>query len=418
MKGSLFGGTLLAAAFGLMAGCGEQTSPGSLVHSGATRESSSSPASTTDAGDTLSQPPGYPDAFDCCMIADPLDPLPRVGCSDPVVTSCVCRNLPRCCEVAWEFACVIETLAVCGGCPIMDPQLIAALTVDSDGDGRNDMEELIEGSDPFDPVDGPDIDGDGIENRDDPDVDGDGQLNGVDHDVDGDGVMNTFDPEIDGDGLLNFIDLDDDGDGILDEYDLDQNADGIPDWACKTDEDCDDGNACNGDETCSMVFICRSGPPLNCGDGLGCTVDGCDPVSGCFHTPDDSACDDGVSCTDDSCDSASGCVHLSDDQTCDDGVECTQDRCDASLDCVHTPDHTECDDDVACTEDSCDPLLGCANAPNDNACDDNNECTEDICDPNDGCRNPLKEDAECATDADCEPIGDDPGECIHCTCIY
>ena len=50
--------------------------------------------------------------------------------------------------------------------------LLAALALDSDNDGRSDLEELVLGNDPFDPLDGPDIDGDGIPNGEEPDVAG------------------------------------------------------------------------------------------------------------------------------------------------------------------------------------------------------------------------------------------------------
>ncbi|NIX25225.1 MAG: hypothetical protein GWN07_37670, partial [Actinobacteria bacterium] len=93
-----------------------------------------------------------------------------------------------------------------------DPRSLAGQ--DSDGDGRSDLDEYAEGTDPNDPSDGPDIDGDGIPNGEDPDVDGDGLLNGEDPDIDGDGRPNPFDRDRDGDGLPNLIDEDDDGDGI------------------------------------------------------------------------------------------------------------------------------------------------------------------------------------------------------------
>ncbi len=310
---------------------------------------------------------------DCCLIADPLDPDPRAGCGDPAVEACVCLHRPSCCEAIWDLDCVIETLGACGICTVMDPQVVAVLNTDSDNDGRNDLDELIAGTDPRDPTDGPDIDGDGILNGDDPDVDGDGIYNGFDFDVDGDGMLNVGDVDIDGDGIVNFLDFDDDGDGLLDEYDIDDNADGVPDHQCFTDEDCDDGNVCNGDETCALTAICRMGPPPNCSDHIGCTIDACHPASGCFSTPDDTACNDGVDCTQDTCDDALGCTHEADDNACNDGVSCTADSCDDLLGCVHDPDDVDCDDGVDCTDDSCDSARGCVNEPDDDKCDDPDE---------------------------------------------
>src|SRR5262249_10456539 len=62
---------------------------------------------------------------------------------------------------------------------------------------------------------------------------------------------------------------------------------------------CDDGDGCNGAETCDPVAGCQAGTPLDCDDGLACAADSCDPVAGCRHTvlPDGSSCDDGNVCT-------------------------------------------------------------------------------------------------------------------------
>ncbi|HEY3356437.1 MAG TPA: hypothetical protein VGQ83_24515 [Polyangia bacterium] len=49
---------------------------------------------------------------------------------------------------------------------------------------------------------------------------------------------------------------------------------------------CDDTTVCNGRERC-FQGACVAGTPLDCSDGLACTTDSCDPVSGC-RTPVDS----------------------------------------------------------------------------------------------------------------------------------
>ena len=47
---------------------------------------------------------------------------------------------------------------------------------------------------------------------------------------------------------------------------------------------CNDGDACNGVETCDAASgACVLGTPLNCDDGDGCTTDACDPVTGCAN---------------------------------------------------------------------------------------------------------------------------------------
>src|SRR2546422_3708133 len=48
--------------------------------------------------------------------------------------------------------------------------------------------------------------------------------------------------------------------------------------------ECDDGNPCNGVETC-QGDVCVPAPPLDCDDHDGCTFDGCDVFSGCRHIP-------------------------------------------------------------------------------------------------------------------------------------
>jgi len=106
---------------------------------------------------------------------------------------------------------------------------LAALLADYDNDGRSNLDELIEGADPYNASDGPDIDGDGIPNGDDPDVDGDGIPNKHDFDVDGDRIFNGHDRDIDADGLLNDDDPDADGDGLSDRFDLDDDGDDEPD---------------------------------------------------------------------------------------------------------------------------------------------------------------------------------------------
>jgi hypothetical protein len=49
-------------------------------------------------------------------------------------------------------------------------------------------------------------------------------------------------------------------------------------------DDCDDENVCNGAEVCDDVHtVCRRGQDLDCNDGLRCTIDSCDPIEGCSN---------------------------------------------------------------------------------------------------------------------------------------
>jgi hypothetical protein len=54
---------------------------------------------------------------------------------------------------------------------------------------------------------------------------------------------------------------------------------------------CPDATVCNGAETC-QAGVCTAGTPLDCNDFSNCTIDTCDAVTGCVHTPVP-GCDDG-----------------------------------------------------------------------------------------------------------------------------
>jgi len=53
--------------------------------------------------------------------------------------------------------------------------------------------------------------------------------------------------------------------------------------ACVTNADCDDGNLCNGSETC-QAGLCIPGMNMTCNDGNACTLDRCDSLAGCVYT--------------------------------------------------------------------------------------------------------------------------------------
>jgi hypothetical protein len=171
-------------------------------------------------------------------------------------------------------------------------------------------------------------------------------------------------------------------------------------------------------ETCS-AGACPEQAAQSCDDQNGCTADSCDPSTGCAHQADTSlicheaACDDldwygGVHCAaDGSCPDAA--LTLS----CDDQNVCTIDACDPTSGCASEPGNEgvdcstpigqqgtclagvcapgcvedgDCDDGVTCTTDACDDPLGvCVFTPVDVACDDQNGCTDDTCNPATGC---------------------------------
>lgn len=147
------------------------------------------------------------------------------------------------------------------------------------------------------------------------------------------------------------------------------------------DELCDNGLFCDGEETCDALLGCQTDVPVDCGDGLDCTLDSCnESTDQCDHAPDDESCDNGVFCDGaEVCDLVLGCSP-GPAESCDDSVECTIDVCNAALDvCEHTEDDAACDNGLYCDGvEACDPLLGCrAGVAID--CDDGIECTIDSC---------------------------------------
>jgi Tol biopolymer transport system component len=71
---------------------------------------------------------------------------------------------------------------------------------------------------------------------------------------------------------------------------------------------CDDSNACTSADTCS-AGVC-SGTPMVVDDGQACNgVETCDPLTGITIVGTPLACDDGVACTVDTCDDSTGCIN-------------------------------------------------------------------------------------------------------------
>lgn len=231
---------------------------------------------------------------------------------------------------------------------------------------------------------------------------------------------------------------------------------------CAVDSDCDDGLVCNGTETC-VAGECQPGTPIECDDGIDCTVDSCDEgigdcqevadhgrclptelcglIAGCTVRPpcmrnDD--CDDGLfcngreTCTDGVCTPGAP-------PTVPDSVDCTIDQCSETLDMVrHQPDNARCSDGqfcngaevchptngcgpgappvlsdgVGCTTDTCDETLDfIQHDPDDTACDDGAFCNgQEVCHPVDDCQPgepPVVNDGiGCTTDS-CSEVMDE-----------
>jgi hypothetical protein len=149
---------------------------------------------------------------------------------------------------------------------------------------------------------------------------------------------------------------------------------------CLTDGDCKDGNTCTTDTCVNDQCIHTPKPDCctcdsDCIDNNKCTIDKC--VSGkCTYIP--KSCNDYKPCTIDSCDPVKGCVHTPKpdcfctcDSDCNDNNKCTIDKC-LSGQCTHTT--KRCNDYNPCTIDSCDPVKGCVHTPKPDCCTCDSDC--------------------------------------------
>jgi hypothetical protein len=159
---------------------------------------------------------------------------------------------------------------------------------------------------------------------------------------------------------------------------------------------CPDGTVCNGAEVC-IGGTCTAGTPLNCDDNKPCTTDSCDPTNGCQNIPvtsptlacpcpnGDSDCDNGNICDGiETCDSSHQC-HPGTPLDCSTTNQCLVPSCDRVAGCTTTPQPpgTSCDDHDACTKNDVCTDSTCGGFPL--GCDDGDPCTADSCDSQTGC---------------------------------
>lgn len=148
-----------------------------------------------------------------------------------------------------------------------------------------------------------------------------------------------------------------------------------------SDAACDDTVFCNGAETCDGALGCIPGAPPACDDRLACTDDACDPVADmCEWTPVHARCLDADLCDGiEVCNLVLGCIEGI-TVACDDGIPCTTDSCNPLTGgCLAAPDHSACDNGLWCDgPEACDVVRGCvAGIPP--VCDDGISCTIDLC---------------------------------------
>lgn len=113
---------------------------------------------------------------------------------------------------------------------------------------------------------------------------------------------------------------------------------------CQSDPDCNDGEACNGAETCVNDF-CTTGTPLS--DGTTCT-----PSIGNAGVGDSGA---SYVCV------GGGCaLTCATDDECEDNDVCTgKEICNPSTKTCQSGTPPTCDDNDPCTDNECDPATGC-----------------------------------------------------------
>jgi cysteine-rich repeat protein len=123
-------------------------------------------------------------------------------------------------------------------------------------------------------------------------------------------------------------------------------------YSCHDDEECQraDADMCNGLETCnSESHACEpASAPLDCADADACTVDACDPITGCSHDASSNDADGDryytVGCGGDDCDDANADVYPGAGELCD-GID---NDCDGERDETAPLWYVDCDcDDYA-----------------------------------------------------------------------
>lgn len=189
----------------------------------------------------------------------------------------------------------------------------------------------------------------------------------------------------------------------------------MTDCACLVDEDCDDGNACNGREHCDPGSkLCQAGSTVVCPEsGDPCLQNTCVPETGACEpeaAPNGTACDDASACTArDSC-QAGECVGSS-PVVCTALSQCHQaGSCDPITGACSNPekgDDTGCNDGNACTpSDSCQD--GACVGSGSVVCSPSDQCHDaGVCNPQTGaCSNPAKTDGVRCDDGNACTLGD------------
>ena len=137
---------------------------------------------------------------------------------------------------------------------------------------------------------------------------------------------------------------------------------------CTSDAQCSDGDFCNGAETCNLgTGQCEAGTAPNCNDGISCTADSCnESTDSCDNVPNDGLCDNGQFCDGvETCNPASGCQDNADpctgSQTCNESTDTCEGggSCPTCIDWTTTPtvSYSNQDADANVTVESADSIF-------------------------------------------------------------
>ncbi len=152
-----------------------------------------------------------------------------------------------------------------------------------------------------------------------------------------------------------------------------------------------EGKTCDADNSICTVGdvckggVCQAGALKKCNDDNACTTDSCDPAKGCLHAPASGACNDGNACT-----TADTCTEgvckgkgKIPDKDCDDANGCTKEGCDPKTGCTHTPAAGACNDGDPCTTGDACSNGACKGGGNICQCNKDKDCTSfedgDLC---------------------------------------
>ncbi|MFT7625668.1 MAG: hypothetical protein ACI9WU_004859 [Myxococcota bacterium] len=181
---------------------------------------------------------------------------------------------------------------------------------------------------------------------------------------------------------------------------------------CEEASDCDDLDGCNGAETC-VANACQAGTPLDCGDSDDCTLDACN-LGGCVHTAAPGCCTQSSECDDgDGCNGIETCANSTCQSgvamVCDDGQACNGEETCGNSQCTPGPPlpcaagsactglgfcengqcllgpPLNCNDGNTCTTDSC-QAGSCQHQPVPGCCNTNGQCSDgDTCNGEEQC---------------------------------